>query len=179
MSALEDALTGYDWAGSKKELEGLARKYAPQLLELAYEESGTGISFDLSNPRIKDTIDGLAKRIVGVADTTREDVKRWVEIGTEEGLSVDKIAEQIRSKAADISPARALTIARTETATAHSLGSLLAYGDAGVSKVEVLDGDEDEDCAAANGQIWSIEKAEAEPIAHPNCTRAFAPVLED
>ena len=171
-----------DWEGFGDEAEALLRRYYPQLLELAYADAGdllgdSSIRWDISNPRVKDVIEGLAKKIKDVAETTREDVRRWVEVGTEEGLSVQKIAEQIRSNAANIAPSRALTIARTESAVAYSSGAILAYGDAGVSKVEVLDGDDDEACAAANGQIWTLDEAMAEPIAHPNCTRAFAPYL--
>lgn len=176
-----DALV--DWDALGDEAAALMRKYYPQLLELAYSEAGAyfdegAISFDLANPRVKETIDTLAKQIKNVAETTREDVRRWVETGLDEGLSPAKIAEQIRSKANDISPARALMISRTETGTALNMGSLLAYGDAGVTKVEVLDGDEDEACSAANGQVWTLEKAQAEPLAHPNCTRAFSPLVD-
>jgi hypothetical protein len=171
-----------DWDEFADEAETLLRKYYPQLLELAYGDAGDllggdSIRWEASNPRIKDVIDTLAKKIRNVAETTREDVRRWVEIGTEEGLSVTEIARQIRSNSANISPSRALTIARTESGTAYNRGALLAYEDGGVTRVEVLDGDEDEACAAANGQIWTLEEAAAEPIAHPNCTRAYAPVV--
>ena len=176
-----DSVDAHDWDASKDALEKLSRKYSAGLLKLAYEEAGDtlpGISFDLRNPLVQKTIAGLATRIRDVADTTRDDVRRWVEIGTEEGLSVQKIAEQLRSKAADISPSRALTIARTETATAHSLGSLLYYEEAGIKDVEVLDGDDDEECATADGQIWTLEEARENPIAHPNCTRSFLAVVD-
>jgi hypothetical protein len=49
----------------------------------------------------------------------------------------------------------------------------------GVKEVEVLDGDDDEECASANGQIWTLEEASDNPLGHPNCTRAFAPHLGD
>jgi len=40
----------------------------------------------------------------------------------------------------------------------------------------VIDGTEwDEECREANGQTWSIQKALANPIAHPNCVRTFVP----
>jgi hypothetical protein len=48
-----------------------------------------------------------------------------------------------------------------------------------LTKVEVFDGDEHEPCRSANGSIWTIEQAEAEPLCHPNGTRAFAAVLPD
>ena len=171
-----------DWEGFGEEAEALIRKYAPQLLELAYGDASalldnSSIRWDISNPFIKDVIDTLAVRIRDVSETTKEDVRRWIDVGTEEGLSVQKIAQQIRSNANNITPSRALTIARTESAVAYNQGAVLAYGDAGVQRVEVLDGDEDDVCAAVNGQIWTLEEALADPIAHPNCQRAFAPVV--
>ena len=172
-----------DWEGFGDEAEALLRRYYPQLLELAYADAGDllgddSIRWDLSNPRVRDVIDTLARKIRDVAETTREDVRRWVEVGTEEGLSVQKIAEQIRSNAANITPSRALTIARTESGTAYNRGAVLAYGDAGVTRVEVLDGDDDEICSSVNGQVWTLEEAEASPLGHPNCVRAFAPVVD-
>jgi hypothetical protein len=74
---------------------------------------------------------------------------------------------------------RARRIARSETATAYNLGSLTAYQEAGIKEVEVFDGDEHEPCRSNNGARWSIEKARANPLCHPNGTLAFAAVVED
>jgi hypothetical protein len=41
----------------------------------------------------------------------------------------------------------------------------------------VLDGEEfDEECAAANGQTWSIAQAMANTLQHPRCQRGFLPL---
>jgi SPP1 gp7 family putative phage head morphogenesis protein len=160
-------------------MEKLMRKYYPQLLQLSYEAADLpGIDFDLTNPRVQDAIDKRAKESRNIAGTTKEQVKGWIKAGTEQGLSPAQIAKQIRESGTDISKSRATTIARTETAVAYSGGAILAYRDAGVEKVEVLDGDDDEECAEANGQVWTLDKAEENPIGHPNCTRAFSPVVE-
>jgi hypothetical protein len=71
---------------------------------------------------------------------------------------------------------RAARIARTERAIAANQGAMFGYAQAGVQEVEVLDGTEDEACARANGQVWSVAYALANPIEHPNCTRAFTPI---
>jgi gas vesicle protein len=151
VTALEAAM-GYDWDGLGDDLAGIMRPYYADLFGLAYDDANdvlpTQVSFDLSNPHIKKTIDGLAKRIKGVSATMKEDVRGWVERGTEEGLTTKQIAEQIRSKAEDIGKSRSEMIARTESATAYNLGGIHAYEDGGISKVEVLDGDDDEDCSA-------------------------------
>ena len=176
-----DVDTLVDWDDFADEADALMRKYYPQLMELAYGDAadllgGDSIRWDLSNPRIKDVIDTLAKQIKNVSETTKEDVRRWVEVGTEEGLSVTEIAKQIRSNAANISPSRALTISRTESREAYNGGAILAYGDAGISEVEALDSDNDPECSERNGRIYTLEEA-AEVQAHPNCQLAWAPVV--
>jgi hypothetical protein len=76
------------------------------------------------------------------------------------------------------SESRAGLIARTEIANANNLTGTAAYRDSGlVERVEVFDGTEDDACAAADGQIWTLDEADANPIEHPNCQRAFAPVF--
>jgi hypothetical protein len=69
-------------------------------------------------------------------------------------------------------------IAQTETAVAFNTGAVLSYREAGIEKVEVLDGDEDEDCASVNGTTQTLEWAMDNPVAHPHCTRAFSPVVD-
>ena len=92
-------------------------------------------------------------------------------------------------------PARARTIARTETAFAYGHGTAEAFGDLQVAFVEILDGpgclptghddnaplpvDEQvgvvQDGRQADGQIWTLEQYRARPIGHPNCVRGAVP----
>jgi len=75
---------------------------------------------------------------------------------------------------------RALTIARTETAMAFNIAAYRRFSRAGVKRVKVLDDHGPgscEVCAEAHGQIWSMEEALRRPIEHPNCRRAFAPII--
>lgn len=171
-----------NWAGFADEIEKSMRVYHQQLFSLAFEgasdELGIGIDFDLSNPRIKETLSELGKRIRSVSDTTRDEIRLLVGAATEEGWSMPELAKRIREKGEISSRSRALTIARTETATATNTGAILAYETVGVKEVEVLDGDDDEDCASVNGQTWTLEEAIENPIAHPNCTRAFLPIVK-
>jgi len=47
-----------------------------------------------------------------------------------------------------------------------------------VDAVQVSDGtDFDDACREADGQVWSLDDAAANPLQHPRCTREFAPVL--
>ena len=71
-------------------------------------------------------------------------------------------------------------IARTETARIQNQGTLNRYGKNNITHVNVIDGDEfDDRCAAANGQVWTVEFAASHELEHPNCTRAFSPVITD
>lgn len=73
---------------------------------------------------------------------------------------------------------RAELIARSETAHAQRSSSLLHYrANGNIQKVVAFDGIGDEECAARNGQIFSLDEAEIENDAtHPNCVLSFGPI---
>lgn len=160
----------------------VARLMAPfyrQLIESAFGDAADlGVAFDLDNPFVQTVLGNLAKNIKGVAETTKDEIQRLVGMAADEGWSVEQLAKAIREKGEIASRGRALTISRTETGNAYNLGSVAAYRTAGITHVDVLDGDDDEPCASANGSRWTLEEAEANPLGHPNCTRAFSPVVE-
>jgi HK97 family phage portal protein len=156
------------------------KRFYPQLIENAFDHAkhdGVLVHFSLEMEEVQDVLDKLAKEIVNVSDTTRSEVQRLVGLQAENGWSAAELAQQIRQLSETRSPIRALTIARTESGTAYNLGAVTAYRAGGVTHVTVLDGDEDEPCASANGSTWTLEQAEANPLGHPNCTRAFSPVV--
>jgi len=142
--------------------------------------------FNPNDPRVQSFVDEyVGERIVQLDATTREDVsdllrREFDAAQTEEGATPfelgTRIAEAVQEKFLDYARYRADRIARTETGIAYNHGALFGYAAAGYTQVEVSDGDDDEECAAADGQIWSIEEALANPLEHPNCTRAFDPV---
>lgn len=72
--------------------------------------------------------------------------------------------------------AYARMVVRTRTAEAFNAGTLNYLSQTGVGRVEVSDGDQDATCAHANGQVWTVEYAMQNILAHPNCTRHFYPV---
>lgn len=145
----------------------------------ATDTTGVSVKWDATNPRVKDTISELAKRVVRIDDTTREWIRTAVARSTSEGRTIDQLAKDIREGSVEpFSKSRAITIARTESGTAYNKGAVLAYAEAGLTHVSVLDGDYDEECAAANGQVWTLAEAQANPLQHPRCTRAFAPIVD-
>ena len=175
-------LDGFDWAAHGARLRELYADAYKEIFGLAYADANgelsTNVSFDVSNPAIKRALDRLGKEITGVANTTRDDIMRLVDRQTEEGWSMGELAKAILEQGDINSVSRAAMIARTESATAYNVGATYAYEDAGVTHVEVFDGDGDAECAAANGQTWTLDEARANPIAHPNCLRAFGAIVE-
>lgn len=126
----------------------------------------------------------VGERITQIDETTRDTVRDELQSAYEDAKadSMQDLAGRLREVTVDsaaFSPARALMIARTETAIAYNTGALLAYRQNDVDQVEVSDGDEDEECAEADGEIWDLDEAMANPTAHPNCRRSFAPVLPE
>lgn len=116
------------------------------------------------------------KRITGITDTTREDIQKLLLQGLEQGLSPAELGDLIEN-ATTFDEYRAELIARTETAIAYNEATTASYEEYGVTQVEVVDGDQDDVCADANGQVWSMEEAYSNPIGHPQCTRDFLPVF--
>lgn len=127
----------------------------------------------------------VGERIAQLTDTSKDAaidvVTRALAAG--EDLGLQELADSVQAAVEDTWEGyeryRALRIARTETSIAYNFGNLFAAHQAGVEKFEVSDGDDDEDCAAVDGDIVDLDWALANPIAHPNCTRTFSPVTSD
>lgn len=80
-----------------------------------------------------------------------------------------------------LSESRAKIIASTEFHTLQNeVVSQMAEKSDKVVGMFVTDGIRyDADCAAANGSVWSVEYARANPLQHPNCVRAFHPINQE
>jgi hypothetical protein len=59
-------------------IERLMRPYYVQLAKLAFDDAnadhGLGVAFDLDNPYVQTVIDGLAKQVRNVTDTTKQQI---------------------------------------------------------------------------------------------------------
>ncbi len=130
-----------------------------------------------------------------ISDTLRGVVRDTVTKAIAEGWSPDKLASSLRSEFGDW---RAETIARTETAFAYGNAAAEGYKELGVEYLEIVDGagclpqghDDGapepsgdrgviEEDAQADGQIWTVEQYQENPIGHPNCIRAAVPTASD
>ena len=97
------------------------------------------------------------------------------------GLGDTNAAKLINDAIGD--PARALTIAITETNRAVSLGAMKTYREAGLEKMSWAVSDPCPECAQNQGQVVEIggtfNSGAQQPPAHPNCRCALLPVLPE
>ena len=112
-----------------------------------------------------------------ISDSTRNMLKSDLVDSMEEGLTPAEIAKKLEGNYA-FSEYRSTMIARTETGFSWNSGSVKMYDHSGVKLLYVHDGDGDQDCIAANGQIWTTDYASGRLLQHPNCVRSFAPCLD-
>lgn len=115
------------------------------------------------------------ERVTKINETTREAIQDAIEEGFNEGLSPLEIAALIEDLPA-FDLARAELVARTETMFAYNDAALTSYGEFGVTEVLAYDGDQDEECAARDGQTFSLEESLSIED-HPNGTLDWAPVV--
>lgn len=145
----------------------------------AADTLGVKVSFAIDANQ--EALAAVNARLVGLSEalqsTTVEDVTRVIK----DGLAAGADNATIRAGLSDLFDGyqdwRLDRISRTETTNAYNIGSIGQYKDAGVSQVQVSDGDGDEPCAEANDAIWSMDEAAMNPSSHPNCTRSFDPIL--
>jgi SPP1 gp7 family putative phage head morphogenesis protein len=193
----KDALPDSYWDAAL--VTDFALKVAPTLAVVfsdggseGIEENDLGISFDFLEPNAmaygkERGAELIGKKFVGgewidnpsakwaIDDTTRDGARALLEQALKEGMSTQDFAARLEESGL-FSEARAEMIARTETALAFNEGKLDSFKEADIDRVYVYDGDFDEECTEANGQIWDLDEAEANPIQHPNCERDFRPL---
>jgi hypothetical protein len=184
---LMDLVDKFDWASYNdslmEDLNGNFRAIVKIQGQRAAVRAGLD-KFTYDDPFVEKTLTTyVGERITQLDETTRGDVsllvRNAVEAGTGSATELgDKIADLVREKFDGYADWRADRIARTETGIGYNIGNVLGYREAGVEKVRVIDGDQDEECAKANGQVWTLAEALANPLAHPNCERDFAPEVD-
>lgn len=116
------------------------------------------------------------ERVKDINRTTRERIARIIDDGFAQGLGPTAVADLIES-ATPFDESRAEMVARTETMLAYNEASLSSFGEFGVTEVEAIDGDDDEECASRDGQTFPITEA-FEILDHPNGTLDWSPVIK-
>lgn len=178
-------LERFPWSEWNESLgKGLFQPYRDLLVTSAERAADlVGGTFNPKDPLLsKFMTNYVSERVVQLNATTKADVKSLLRAAFEGG-DTDKLSEEILGRVREqfdgYEAWRAERIARTETAITYNNANVLGFSQSGVSEVEVIDGTEDEACADANGQTWSLKEALSDPIAHPNCVRAMIPIVPD
>jgi HK97 family phage portal protein len=143
----------------------------------------TPMPFDPELPIFSNVLRNAGTKI---NDVSRSALRKQLQVGNQAGYSLDQIVRGVpkddyrglRSVVRETYKNRSKTIARTEVATAQNTGTAGRYKAAGVTEVIIQDGDLDDLCAPYDGTRQSIDWALDNPIAHPNCTRAYSAVID-
>ena len=119
--------------------------------------------------------------ITGIDATTKDAINALTaQTMANPDASVADLQAAITDNFEGMSDYRAEMIARTETAYAAANGDIAGYRETGVEYVEISDGtDFDEECADADGQVWSLDEYEADPLEHPSCGRSASAISTD
>jgi HK97 family phage portal protein len=136
-----------------------------------------GIAFDLDDAATREFLRSAGANITGITSTTREAVRAALIEGQANGEGIPQLAARLRALPA-FSPSRAVTVARTELGHAANTAALASYRASGlVVGVRVFDGDYDAACASMHGRTFTLGQEPA-TLEHPNCRRAFAPIVD-
>lgn len=145
------------------------------------------LAYDPQNPAMRATLRYLGSRIVGINETTRQDVARIVAAFTTDGTNMPQLADALRGLYEETYKNRSVTIARSESQAAYNLGTRDAYKASGVVyAMQLFDNPNHDDdpgsdgltCAQRNGVITDVDKVEQHIVAeHPNGTLAVAPLV--
>lgn len=116
-----------------------------------------------------------AERVTGMLRTIRDGLQKVILGGVRDNLTAAQLGEQIE-QAAVVDEYRAELIARTELMSAYNDASLRTFREFGADRVQAQDGDDDAECAARNGEIYTLDEASAISD-HPNGTLDWSPVV--
>lgn len=155
---------------------GIAQTVARQIGDIMKPVSGKAAPVAYEDAVVAFVDKRTAKRVTEINATTRDAIQAAILEGFEQGLSPSQVGDLIEGLPA-FDEARAELVARTETMFAYNDAALSSYGEFGVSEVLAYDGDGDEECAARDGQTFSVDEAYSIED-HPNGTLDWAPVVE-
>lgn len=116
----------------------------------------------------------------GITDEMNKQIISELTEGINRGESIPKLAERIAEKVKEIGIVRATVMARTETITAFTQGTIIRYQQAGIEKAEWLTAKDMRLCAqclALDGKIFRLDSNHEIPPRHPMCRCALLPFL--
>lgn len=179
----------FPWDEDLVVLSDATEELLKRLWALGFREAAFGLlesNFDVPFSAAADYAATRAGWLVTESDgITRERIQAVIAqtLGptfSDASVSTVNLAAALEAVFVDMSGWRAQMIARTETAYAAAAGQVNAFRAGDVAEVLISDGtDSDEECAAADGETWTVDEYEANPLEHPNCGRSAEPIIPD
>lgn len=181
-----------DWPDEERKLAEVLLRFYHANGEAAFKATaellGVEISWDLANPNVQRITADLARRVLGIAEETRQAVVGIVGESLKEGVTVQELADRLKGLFTETYRGRSETVARTESMVAYGRASALAYQESGeVDEIELHDNaGHTEDYGAADGLSCADRDGMVVPLAnanlhlsseHPNGSLAISPVL--
>lgn len=150
-------------------------------LTMAAEMLGADALSITDIPAVAEWIKKISERWgTDITENTYSQLAQILQRGIDSGDGVYELGNAIEDYFGTIAPARADTIARTETARAMTASQGFAWEEYGVKKVEwyLAGSDPCPICIGNSAKEWSVEKAKNGTIqyAHPNCECLFLPL---
>ena len=145
-------------------------------------------AFDLTDPAVTRALKMAGIHVKEIEGTVLDALRDALKYGSENGWSIDQLVRGdetqrgLRDIIDEVYKNQSRAIARSELGQAQNAAAAERYRAAGVEKVEILDGGDDDSapaCDLANGQIWTVDLLDANRLQHPNCTRCPAPYFGD
>lgn len=198
-SEVEKLLLEYGWAEGDDKFREVVEAMQAALADTAFTLTAEAVGGHTPGEGLMEqTLKDVANRKDGIGSVTgrvKDEVIEQVREGLQHGLTYRQIAEGGTYTSAvagegdvtikgvggvyeEYKTWQGERIARTEAAVTFNKSSAVMMRDAGITHVDIADGDQDEECGLANGSRWTLAEYEANPIGHPNCTRIGLPVLE-
>lgn len=179
-------------AEDRKQLETLVKRFYVEVIQLSWNTwnvaLGVELAFDLTDPAVTRALRMAGAHVKEIEGTVMDAMKEALKYGSENGWGIDDLVRGdetqrgLRDIIDETYKNQSRAIARSELGQAQNAATAERYKEAGVSKVEILDGGADDSapaCELANGQIWTVDLFEANSLQHPNCSRAAAPYFGD
>jgi HK97 family phage portal protein len=173
-------------------LEKIIKRFYVRVIELSWDAwnvtLGIEKAFDLTDPAVTRALEMAGDHIADIQATTKDALRDLLQQANENGWSIDQIVRGVdgqpglRDIVEETYKNRSRAIAISELGQAQNTATAERYRGAGVDKVEILDGGDDDSapaCDLANGQIWALDLFERNLLQHPNCSRAAAPYFGD
>jgi hypothetical protein len=181
-----------DWDAEVRQLQQVMTKVYAMSGKAAFNDVSdllsVDVSFDLANPNVQNVLSGLARRVVDISATTRDDVRRVVGDSLSEGITLQELGDRLSGLFVETYKGRADTVGRTESMIGYNKASVLGYQESGVvGSAELVDNPSHDDdygaadgltCASRDGIIVPLENVDLHiESEHPNGSLAVIPVL--